>query len=121
MPYTKQSKALNEMLAEVINVRRIVPKEYELKLKWFYAQRARKMEHGIFDGVKLPEVKFNVSNLKENLHRNHELTKKAEYSVDGYLHAKTTQEIQDEALNEMADTLKKVTEIEQIIRNDETY
>lgn len=121
MPNTKRSEALNNMLAEVITVRRIVPKEYELKLKWFYAQRARKMEHGIFDDVKLPEVKSNVKNLKEIIHRNQELTGKIEFSAEQYLQAKNTRENQNEELKGIADTLQKVAEVEQLMRNDEIY
>lgn len=118
MAYKKRSESLDDMLAEVINMRRVVPKEYEIKLMRFYGQRAKNMQRGIFDGVKLPEVKPNIGNLIENLHENRKLTEQVEYSAKQYFAAKSAREHHNDELKDLADSLKKVAEIEQIIRND---
>lgn len=121
MSQSKRSEALHDMLTEVIAVRRAAPKEYELKLKRFFARRAKQMEQGEFDGVKLPEVKPNVGNLRENLQINQQLTDKARYSTEQYLYAKSVSERINEELNVTVETLQKVAEIEQTIRNDGTH
>lgn len=121
MSQQKKTKALHDMLTEVVAVRRAAPKEYEFKLKKFFVRRASQIQHGIFDGVKLPEVKPNVGNLRENLQQLRQLTKVAEMSSQQYLYAKSASELLNDELEETVESLQKVAEIEQTIRNDETH
>lgn len=118
MAYKKRSETLENMLSEVINVRRVVPTEYEIKLKRFYDKHAKNMQRGIFDGVKIPEVKPIIGNLIENLQENQELTNKVQNSAQQYLIAKSINAHTNEELQNLVDTLKKVADIDQIIRSE---
>ncbi|XP_055299827.1 uncharacterized protein LOC129567189 [Sitodiplosis mosellana] len=115
--HRKESEALNDLLTEVIAVRCAAKKEYERKLKKFYANRANQMQYGIFDGAtKLPDIKFETSAFKENLQTNKELVQKAQINVDQYFFAKNTSQHLNDELTQVAESLQKVMEIEQTIR-----
>lgn len=114
----KESEALNDLLIEVTTVRCTAKKEYERKLRRFYANRANQMRHGIFDGVRLPEIKFETGACKENLQRNKELVQKAQITADQYFYAKNTTQHLNNELTQMAESLQKVMEIEQAIRKN---
>lgn len=113
---SKQSEELCNLLTEVISVRRAAPAEYELKLKKLYANRVNQMQRGVFDGVKIPEVKRDFGDLNESLARNQELTQKAEYNAEQYLYAKETSNQLTDRVQQVAKALKEATEIEKIIR-----
>lgn len=120
MSHTKQSEELNKLLGQVISVRRATPVEYDLKLKKFLIQRASQMQNGIFDGVKLPEVKRRVHNsLHENLQQNRELTQQAQVNAEKYLYAKSAHKQLSKELGDVAEALKKFKQIRKTMRNDE--
>lgn len=116
--HRKEMEALNDLLTEVIPVRSAAKKEYEWKLKKFYANRAKQMQYGIFDGVKLPEIKFENGAYKENIQVNQELVKKAQFNSDQYFFAKNASQHRNDELKQMAESLQKVMEIEQTIRKN---
>lgn len=118
--HRKESEALNVLLTEVVAVRCAAKKEYERKLTKFYVNRANHMKHGIFDGAKMPNIKFETGAYKENLHKNRELVQKAQTNSDQYFYAKNTSDQMNNELKQMAESLQKVMEIEQTIRKSES-
>lgn len=116
MSYKKQADDLNKLLGQVISVRRFASVEYELKLKNFLIQRANHMQHGIFDGVRLPEIRRNDDGLSEKLQQNRELTEQAQVTADKYLYAKSTNEYLRKELKDDAETLKKFQQIQKTMR-----
>lgn len=117
----KETEALNDLLTEVTTMRCTAKKEYERKLRKFYANRANQMRHGIFDGGRLPDIKFETGASKENLQKNKELVQKAQITADQYFFAKNTTQHLNSELTQMAESLQKVMEIEQAIRNNESH
>ena len=116
--HRKESEALNDLLTEVTTVRCTAKKEYERKLRRFYANRANQMRHGLFDGVRLPDIKFETGACKENMQKNKELVQKAQFTADQYFFAKNTTQHLNNELTQMAESLQKVMEIEQAIRQN---
>lgn len=117
----KKNDELNELLSQVITLRREAPKEYEYKLKRFYRQRAGQMKRSEFNGVKLPEVKSNIGNAKETLCQNREITYRAECYAQQYLNASHINEQLTDQLKQTAERLQKFHEIEEKIRNSKTH
>lgn len=117
----KESESLNDLLTEVIAVRRAAKPEYERKLKKFYAKRANQMQNNVFDGVELPEIKYDKYALKESIRKNQELVEKAQSNIEQYSYAKGNQQRINDELKEMAESLQKVVEIEQAIRADGSH
>lgn len=115
--HTKQSETLNDLLTKVIALRRTMPKEYEIKLRKLYANRAEQMKNGIFDGNKLPEINLETEALHQNLSKNRELMGKAQHNADQYLFAKEMSQQLNDELNDMVESLQKVAEIEKTMRN----
>lgn len=113
---SKQSESLNNLLTEVISVRRAAPTEYELKLKRFYANRANQLQRGVFNGAKIPVIKKDVGDLNEILERNEKLTQMAEYNVEQYLYAKEISNQLTNKLQQVAKALKEAAEIEKTVR-----
>lgn len=111
--------SLNDLLTEVISVRRAAKKEYEWKLKKYLVNRANEMKHGVFNGVKIPETKLKISkSVEEHLSKNDELYKKIEQNMKQYDYAKEWNDHLSDELKQTIESLQKVNEIEMSIRKD---
>lgn len=77
------------------------------------------MQRGVFDGVKLPEVKPKIDGLSEKLQQNHKLTQQAQETTEKFLYAKCANKELGKELRDMADTLKKFKQIQKTMQNDE--
>lgn len=113
--HRKESEALNDLLTEVIVARQAAKKEYAWKLRKFYTKRANQMQHGIFDEVKMPEIKFETGAIKETLRKNTELVQKAQINSDQYFFAQNTYQHLNDELKQIAESLQKVMDIEKAI------
>lgn len=114
------SEMLSELLTEVVAVRRAASEEYEWKLKKYYVKRAKQMKNGIFNGVRLPDIKLETGALKDNLQKNRELVQKADINSEQYFFVnKACQQLNDE-LKHVAESLKRVAEIERIIQENDS-
>lgn len=111
----KELEALNDLLTEVITVRRAAKEEYEWKLKKYYVKRANQMQHGVFDGVELPEINLKTGALQENLQMNKVLVQKAQFNHEQYYYAAETSRHSNEKLKQVAESLQKVMEIERLM------
>lgn len=118
MSHRKQTEQLDKLLGQVISVRKAVPLEYELKLKNHLIERANHMQNGIFDGVKMPRVKRNVDGLAENVHQNHQITLQAEKTTLTFMRAKESIENHSKELKDVAESLRKIQEIQKTMQND---
>lgn len=119
MSHRKQAEELDKLLGQVTSVRKVTPVEYELKLKNHLIERAHHMQHGIFDGVKLPRIKRNVDGLAENLHQNQKLTQQAQVTAEKFLYAKSSTDYYGKQLKDVAESLKKIQQIQRQMQSDE--
>lgn len=113
--HKKESEALSDLLTEVIGARQAAKKEYEWKLKKFYTNRTNQMQHGIFDDVKMPDIKFETGTFKDKLKKNAVLVHKAQNNSDQYFFAQNTHQHLNDELKEIAESLQKVMDIEKAI------
>lgn len=118
MSHRKQIDDLNKLLGQVISVRRVATVEYDLKLKNFLIQRAKQMQNGIFDGVRLPEIRRNDDGVHDKLQQNRELTEHAQVTADKFLYAKSANQYLRKELKDDAETLKKFQQIRKTMRTD---
>lgn len=112
----KQSEILSDLLAKVIGVRHAAKEEYEKKLKKHLENRIKNMSYGIFDGARLPDINHRPIQLQENLQKTTELIHKIQFNSDRYFFAKETSQQLHGQLTQVAETLQKAAEIEQILR-----
>lgn len=118
MSHRKQTEQLDKLLGQVTSLRKATPHEYELKLKNFLIQRANHMRNGIFDGVKMPKIRRNIDGLAENLHQNQQLTQQAQVTTEKFLYAKSSNEYYTKELKDVAESLKKVHQIQKAMQSD---
>lgn len=116
---SEKTDSLNDLLAEVITVRRAANKEYEWKLKKYLVTRAKEMKHGVFDGVEIPKTKINISkSAEERLSKNVELSQKIDRNMQQYDYAKRWNDHFNDELKQTIESLQKINEIEMNIRKD---
>lgn len=118
MSQRKPTEQLDLLLGQVTSLRKATPHEYEIKLKNFLIQRANHMQNGIFDGVKMPKFKRKVDGLAENLHQNQQLTQQAHVTAEKFLYAKSSKEYCTKELRDVAESLKKVHQIQKSMQSD---
>lgn len=92
-----------------------------MKLKNFLIRRAKHMENGIFDGVKVPKIKRTVDGLAENLHKNQQLTQQAQVTTEKFLYAKSSREYYTKELKDAAESLRKVRAIQKAMQSDKPW
>lgn len=112
----KDTENLNDLLAEVVVVRRAAKEEYGRKLKKYLENRIRESSQGIFDGVSLPEIQHKPIYAREILQETAELVQKAHTNAEQYFFAKDTSQHLNSELIQVAGSLQKVMEIEQQFR-----
>lgn len=76
------------------------------------------MQNGIFDGVKMPKFKRKFDGLAENLQQNQQLTQQAEVTAEKFLYAKSSKQYSTKELNDVAESLKKVHQIQRAMQSD---
>lgn len=118
MSHGKPTEHLDKLLGQVISLRKATPHAYEIKLKNFLIQRARHMENGIFDGVKLPKDKRKVAGLAENLRQNKQLTEQVKVTAERFCHVKSSNERYTKELQDVAESLKKIHQIQKAMQSD---